>query len=323
MAEPILVLAESLRGEIPDLTFEILSAGRTLADELGVPLVALLPGRNAGALAPRLKLADQILVCEDPRLDVPTEQAAAAALVQAREQVGAGLVLLGGSNVSLGVGAVLAARTGLPLVNFCRSVRVEAGALVLSSQWCAGKAFAEVRLPDARGIVVLLPGAFPARAVEGDRNPAVSSLELSAEVPPVLFHRFLEPEPGAVDITKQRVLVGVGRGLQDPSHLPLAEQLASLLGGAVCGSRPVVDQGWLPLSRLVGKSGMTVRPRVYLALGISGAPEHWEGIQHSECIIAVNTDARAPIFDGAHYGVVGDVLELLPRLLEKVQARKR
>ena len=95
-----------------------------------------------------------------------------------------------------------------------------------------------------------------------------------------------------------------------------------MLGGAVCASRPVIDQGWLPLSRQVGKSGMTVKPRVYLAFGISGAPEHWEGMQNSQCIIAVNTDPKAPIFDGAHYGVVGDALELLPVLTEKVKARK-
>ena len=94
------------------------------------------------------------------------------------------------------------------------------------------------------------------------------------------------------------------------------------LGAAVAGSRPLIDAGWLPKTRQVGKSGMTVKPRVYLALGISGAPEHWEGMQNSQCIIAVNTDPKAPIFDGAHYGVVGDVLELLPVLTDKVKARK-
>jgi electron transfer flavoprotein alpha subunit len=102
----------------------------------------------------------------------------------------------------------------------------------------------------------------------------------------------------------------------------LAEDLAQIMGGAVCASRPVIDQGWLPLSRQVGKSGMNVKPRIYFALGISGAPEHWEGMQNSSCIIAVNTDPKAPIFDGAHYGVVGDVLEVLPALTEKVKARK-
>jgi len=142
------------------------------------------------------------------------------------------------------------------------------------------------------------------------------------EAPKVVFKRYLEPEAGDVDITKQNVLVGVGRGIQTQDNVQLAEDLAQVLDGAVCASRPVIDQGWLPLSRQVGKSGMSVKPRVYLALGISGAPEHWEGMQNSQCIIAVNTDPKAPIFDGAHYGVVGDVLELLPVLTDKLKARK-
>ncbi len=323
MLKPVLVLAESLRGEIPDLTFEVLGAGRYLADVMGVPLYALLLGRQAAPLADRLSLADEIVVMDNPQWDPPGEQASAAALLQVRRQTEAGLILLAGSNLTLGVGAVLAARTDLPLVNFCRAARVEEDSLVLTCQWCAGKVFAEVRLSGAQGIVVLMPGAFPPWTDHQPRSAKVTPLAVPGDTPPLTFHRYLDPEPGAVDIAKQPVLVGVGRGLQDRSNLPLAEQLAAALGGAVCGSRPVIDQGWLALSRLVGKSGMTVRPRVYLALGISGAPEHWEGMQNSEYIIAVNTDPRAPIFNSAHYGVVGDALELLPRLLEKVQARKR
>jgi electron transfer flavoprotein alpha subunit len=125
-----------------------------------------------------------------------------------------------------------------------------------------------------------------------------------------------------VDITQQAVLVGVGRGIQQQDNVGLAEELAQALGGAVCASRPVVDQGWLPTTRQVGKSGMTVKPKAYLALGISGAPEHQEGMKGSDLIIAVNTDAKAPIFDVAHYGVEVDVLDLLPALVEAVQARK-
>jgi len=125
-----------------------------------------------------------------------------------------------------------------------------------------------------------------------------------------------------VDITQQEVLVAVGRGLQSKDNLALAEELANALGGAVCASRPVIDQGWLPLSRQVGKSGMTVKPKIYVALGISGAPEHIEGMKDSSTIIAVNSDPQAPIFNIAHYGVVGDVLDLIPVLTEEVRSRK-
>ncbi len=125
-----------------------------------------------------------------------------------------------------------------------------------------------------------------------------------------------------MDITQQDLLVAVGRGIQQKDNLELAEELAQALGGAVCASRPVVDQGWLPPTRQVGKSGMTVKPKLYLALGISGAPEHQEGMKGAEVIIAVNTDPKAPIFDIAHFGAELDVLDLLPALTEAIQAKK-
>jgi electron transfer flavoprotein alpha subunit len=115
------------------------------------------------------------------------------------------------------------------------------------------------------------------------------------------------------------ILVAVGRGIQNQDNVSLAEELAKALGGEVCASRPVIDQGWLPLTRQVGKSGMTVKPKAYLAFGISGAPEHLEGMKQAELIIAVNTDEKAPIFSVAHYGAVADAVELLPALTEEVQ----
>jgi electron transfer flavoprotein alpha subunit len=179
-----------------------------------------------------------------------------------------------------------------------------------------------VRLADAKGIVSVYPGAFPAEAGRSDKTPPVEKVTVPPAGPKVVFKRYVEPDTSDVDITKQSVLVGVGRGIQSQDNVQLAEELAQSLGGAVCASRPVIDQGWLPLSRQVGKSGMTVKPRLYLAFGISGAPEHWDGMQNSECIISVNTDPKAPIFDGSHYGVVGDAVELIPLLTEKIIARK-
>jgi len=125
-----------------------------------------------------------------------------------------------------------------------------------------------------------------------------------------------------VDVTQQDMLVSVGRGIQTQDNIELAEELAAALGGVVSASRPVIDQGWLPLTRQVGKSGATVKPKLYLAAGISGAPEHVEGMKDSELIIAVNTDAQAPIFTVAHYGIVGELVEILPALTEAVKAKK-
>lgn len=147
-------------------------------------------------------------------------------------------------------------------------------------------------------------------------------MEVAVEAPKIVFKKYIEPDTSDVDITKQDVLVAVGRGIQSQDNLALAEDLAAAVGGAVCASRPVIDQGWLPLSRQVGKSGMSVKPRLYLALGISGAPEHWEGMQGARVIVAINTDPKAPIFDGAHYGAVADVLDVIPALTEKIKAKR-
>ncbi len=138
----------------------------------------------------------------------------------------------------------------------------------------------------------------------------------------MVFEEMILPDTTDVDITQQDVLVAVGRGIQQQENIELAEELAQALGGAVCASRPIVDQNWLPTTRQVGKSGMIVKPKVYFALGISGAPEHQEGMKGADLIIAVNTDPRAPIFDVAQYGAEIDVLDLLPALTEAVRAGK-
>ena len=131
--------------------------------------------------------------------------------------------------------------------------------------------------------------------------------------------QYIEPEAGDVDISKEPILISVGRGVQTEDNIELAEELADALGGVVCASRPVVDQGWLSTTRLVGKSGMQVKPKLYLALGISGAPEHVEAITGSEMIIAINTDPAAPIFDVAQYGAEVDMLDLMETLIEQIE----
>lgn len=322
MTPGVLILVEHLKGELSDVTFEMLGAGRQVADALHAPLNAALVGHGVDALAPPLGLADRVLVVETPGLELPPPKTVATLLHGLMERQHGDLVLVGGTNLSMGVGAMLSRRAGLPFVNFGRALRVEGGGLTVTSQLFGGKILSDVRLPDARGIVCAYPGCFPADAGRSDRTPSVETVTLPAETPEVAFGRFIEPDAGDVDITKQDILVAVGRGMQTLDNLTLAEELAEVLGGAVCGSRPVVDQGWLPLTRQVGKSGMSVKPRLYLALGISGAPEHVEGMQNSRMTIAVNTDANAPIFDVAQYGFCGDVLELLPALTERVRARK-
>ncbi len=181
---------------------------------------------------------------------------------------------------------------------------------------------AEVRVAQSPAVLMVLPGSFRPAAEPGKGRVEQRAVSVPLEPGAVRFEGFILPEAGDVDITQQDVLVAVGRGIQQKDNVELAEELAQALGGAVCASRPVVDQGWLPATRQVGKSGMTVKPKAYLALGISGAPEHQEGMKGSGLIVAVNTDPKAPIFDVAHYGAEIDALELLPALVEAAKARK-
>ena len=322
MANGILILAEHLKGSLADITFEMLGAGRKLADARQVPLHVALVGQGAGAVTAGLGLADAVFVVETPDAGVPSADTVAAALQGLVEQKQAALVMIGWTNLSMGVGSVLSARAGLPFVNFAREVRAEGGGLRVTSQLFGGKILSDVLLPDGRGIVGISAGAFPADAGRSDKPPAVETVAVPLATPRIAFRAFIEPETGDVDITKQDVLVAVGRGIQTQDNIGLAEELAAALGAVTCGSRPVVDQSWMPLSRQVGKSGMSVKPRLYLAVGISGAPEHVEGMQNSQTIIAINTDANAPIFDVAKYGVCGDALEIVPALTEKIKARK-
>jgi len=322
MSEAVLILVEHLKGAIADISFELLGAGRKVADALPGRLYAVVLGRETASLLPRLGAADAVLVVEDPALEVPSPAVAAAILKQLAQQKQASLVLLGGTNFFLGLGAMLSAATGLPFVNFCKSLRLEDQSVLLTAQLFGGKLLADVRLPHRRGIVSLLAGSCPPEAGKSDRAPVVEKVALPAVPSGITFRQLLEPAAGDIDITKQDILVSVGRGIQSQENLQQVEALAAALGGAVSSSRPVVDQGWLPLTRQVGKSGMTVKPKLYLALGISGAPEHQEGMRDAPLIVAVNTDPKAPIFDVAHYGATVDLFELIEPLKAAVENKK-
>ncbi len=178
-------------------------------------------------------------------------------------------------------------------------------------------------IPMQTSMVLMIPGAFRMEDGMSATPPAVKQLApIELKTPRVTVRKFVEPVGGDVDISREPVLIAVGRGIQREDNLELVEELAGAIGGAVCATRPVVDQGWLNSTRLVGKSGKVVKPKVYLALGISGAPEHTEAITGSEVIIAVNTDPAAPIFNVARYGAQVDMLDLLPALTEKVNQAK-
>ncbi len=322
MATAIWVVADQWRGRVSDATFEALVLGRELADALGCPLEALLLGHEVAGMATSLGKADRVIAVNHRSLAEPMAGAWSAALAPLVAERNPDAVLIPLTNVTLGIGTFLGAKLGLPVANFCLDVRVASDGFTATTVMYGGKFQATVAIHKRPAILGLRPGARLADSGRAEGPPAQELL--TPDLPPtdVVVTRYIEPEAGDVDLTKQDVLVAVGRGIGNKEHLSMAEEVATALGGAVCGSRPVIDQGWLPLSRQVGKSGLTVHPKLYLAAGISGAPEHVEGMKNSELIVAINTDPRAPIFDVAHYGIVGDALDVLPALAEWLTARK-
>lgn len=316
------VVVEHLRGEVADISYAMLAAARALAQGTGGKVVALLLGHHAQGLASNLA-ADRVWYLDHPALAEFTSDAYQQALAPLIREHMPRAVLFGDTSIGAEVAGVLSARLALPLVSRCRSVGAEDGRLRFVSQICGGKVMAEGDLPGPTVLITMVPGGFRPEEGRSNQPPPVTAMEAPVlEGLRVSLRRYIEPEAGDVDIAKEPLLVAVGRGLQNQDNLGLAQELATALGAVVCGSRPVVDQGWLPSTRLVGRSGKRVKPKVYLALGISGAPEHVEAITDSETIIAVNTDPAAPIFSVARYGAAVDVLDLLPALTAQVQRAK-
>jgi electron transfer flavoprotein alpha subunit len=319
MNQDIHVVVEHLKGQVADISYVALAAARGLATGTGGDVAAVLLGHGVEQLAEDLS-ADRVVLVDDPSLTDFNPEHYIKILT---ELIGADpprCVLFGDTSMGAEVAGALSARLGLPLVSRCRSVEAVDGELRFVSQICGGKIFAGGALPEPTSLVTMVPGGYKAEQGRGSASPEViRTLTAPLGAGRVTFKRYQEPAAGDIDITSLPILVAVGRGIANQDNVELAEELAEVLGGAVCASRPVVDQGWLPTTRMVGKSGKRVKPDVYLALGISGAPEHVEGMSDSDLTIAVNTDPGAPIFDVAQYGTDVDLLDLLPVLIEQVR----
>jgi len=320
-AQDILVVAETSQQAVADITHELIGGARQLAQSTGGQVVAVLLGQEVASLAEQLA-ADRVLVIEDPLLASYAPDPYLAVLENVIKSVSPRVVLIGSTSIGWDLAPLLAARLDAPMAVGCQAARIEGDQVKATSSICGGKLLADVTLDRAPAVLMVMPGSF--RPPEAAPSPQVETQASPVPLQPgaVQFEQLELPAAGDVDITSQEVLVGVGRGIGQEDNLELAEELAEALGGAVCASRPIVDQGWLPPTRQVGKSGMTVKPKLYFALGISGAPEHQEGMAGSELIIAVNTDPKAPIFDFAHFGAQVDLLDLVEPLTEAIKAKK-
>jgi len=319
MSQDIYVVVEHIRGQVAEISFVMLAGARELVKGLGGNISAVLLGHNAQGLAGNLA-ADKVLYLDHPALAEFTSDAYQKVLTDLISKDQPRAVLFGSTSIGTDLASTISIKLGIPMVSSCRSFSAD-GKFV--SQICGGKIMAEGDLPGPTALVTIVPGGYKAEQGQSTQTPAITQVEVSTlESLRVTLARYIEPEVGDVDIAKEPILISVGRGIQNQDNIVLAEELAQALGGAVSGSRPVIDQGWLATSRLVGKSGKSVKPKVYLALGISGAPEHVEGITNSDTIIAINTDPAAPIFGVAKYGSETDLFDLIEVLTEKVKQSK-
>jgi electron transfer flavoprotein alpha subunit len=318
MSQDILVITEHANGSLTDATFELLGKAAGLAESGGGQVIAVVLG--APQLAPELGLANEVLTVEDPALASYTSESYEKVLAQVINDKSPRLVLIASGTQGLDLGAALSALCDAPLAAYVVGIELEGEEVIATAQIYGGKIMAEVGLTASPAICAVTAGAFSADAGRGAGSPnieAVTAPDLS--VLKTAFQALREPEAGDVDITAADLLVAVGRGIGGEDDIELIQEFADAIDAPVAASRPVTDAGWLPKSRQVGKSGQTVKPRAYLTFGISGAPEHLEGMRDSALIIACNTDEQAPIFDVAHYGTAVDLFDLLPALTELVE----
>ncbi|MCI0519101.1 MAG: electron transfer flavoprotein subunit alpha/FixB family protein [Chloroflexi bacterium] len=322
MKPEIYVLIERLGGQVADISYTLLAAAGKLAPAIEAGVVAVLLGHEIQELANDLK-ADRVLYFDHPALADFSPSAYRRVMTALIKENKPRLALFGDTSMGVDIAGPLSMRLDLPLVSSCRAIQAGEGGLRFTSQICGGKLLAEGTLPETTTLVAMIPGGYKGEEGRAAQPPVVVWESVPPfEQMPIKFRQYHAPPVSDVDISKEPVLISVGRGIQNQDALDMVQELARALGGVVSASRPVVDQGWLPTSRLVGKSGKRVKPKIYLALGISGAPEHVEAITDAEIIIAVNTDPAAPIFSVAHYGAEVDLFDLVPALTAAVEQAK-
>ncbi|MGQ9648877.1 MAG: electron transfer flavoprotein subunit alpha/FixB family protein [Phycisphaerae bacterium] len=321
MTGEVCVVAETLRGEVTELTYTMLAAGRQLAEGLKTRLSALLIGHQVQRMTASLGAADRVVCVDDSALAEFNPQAYLHVVAEIFGRQTPRLGLFGHTAMGTDIACGVTQRLGAPIAVSCRTFSTDGGEPHYSSLICGGKIIAEGPLPGPCCLATVMTGGYKAEQGKVAKAPPVESLPVPEGLSSLRtrFKQYIEPPAGDVDITKQAIIVSVGRGIQNKDNLAMAEELAKAMGGVVSGSRPVIDQGWLPTTRLVGKSGKQVKPKLYLALGISGAPEHAEGIRDAEMIVAINRDEKAPIYGLAHVGAAVDVLEFVPVLTDKIK----
>lgn len=320
----IFVLAEHRQGQIRDITFEMLTKGKELAEKTNADLTAVLLGKEVKEQAKTLsEYAKKVLLVEDARLENFNSEAYQKVLSNLINEHKPLLTMMGHTSFGVDLAPSLAAALKLPLATDCINLEFESETLIVTRQMYGGKVNVRVTVRKSESYMVTVrQAAFTTQKPDMNGEIIQVPSPLSEEITEKRFIKYVLPPPGGVDITAADVLVGIGRGIKDESNMPMVEELAKSLGGVLACSRPIVDKGWLTSDRQVGTSGKTVKPKLYIALGISGAFQHVLGMKNSDLIIAVNKDSNAPIFSFADYGVVEDLFKIVPSLKSKIYELK-
>ena len=321
----IFVLAEHRQGQFRDITFEMLSKGAELAEKTGTELTAVLLGKNMKDQAKALaEYAKHVLIVDDAKLENFNSEAYQTVLSQLMKEHKPLLTLIGHTSFGVDLAPSLAVSLNIPLATDCIDLEYQNDTLTVTRQMYAGKVNVQATLSEAESHMVTVRQATFHLQKKTPANGEIVEIPspLTEEITIKRFIEYVPPPPGGVDITAAEILIGVGRGIKDVCNIPIVEELAKALGGTLACSRPIVDKGWLPNDRQVGSSGKTVKPKFYLALGISGAFQHVLGMKSSGLIVSVNKDPNAPIFSVADYGVVDDLFKVVPSLKNKIYELK-
>lgn len=315
----ILAFVESRDNKIKNAGFETASTAVKLANELGIEAEVLLIGNNLSSAANELGAygVKKVLLAEDIKFEKYSTTAYSKITAEAVKQSGADIILLSATAMGKDISPRLSAKLEAGLVADCTEIKAESGNITATRPVYAGKAYIDVKVTSPVKIFTLRPNVFKPVKVDGVKSEAqkinisLEDSDFAVQVKEVVVSN------EKLDVTEANIVVSGGRGLKAPENFHLVEDLAKVLGGAAGASRAIVDAGWRPHSEQVGQTGKTVAPSLYIAVGISGAIQHLAGMSSSKCIVAINKDKDAPIFQIADYGIVGDAVEIMPVLTEE------
>jgi electron transfer flavoprotein alpha subunit len=325
--QTILVALESHDGTLRGTSYEAFAAGRSIADETGAEVAALAIGSNITEVASGLGAygADSVLIADAPELSAITVDGYAKVLDHAIEQLQPAVVLLAGTTAGRDIAAFLAGRHNLAHLPDCTSLRTDGDALIARRPVYGNKMMTEVQASLGQCVLVTLhTGAFKVPQEDTSKNVTPETLDVSFGEDDIRVQvTGLDSAAGqGVDLTSADVVVIGGRGLGSEENYQLVQQLAEALGGAAGATRAVTDLGWRPHYEQVGQTGQKIAPKLYIGVGVSGAVQHTVGMVGSENIVAINRDPSAPIFKMSDFGLVGDLEEIVPKLIEKVKQAK-